>query len=170
MHGYRAMKKEVFIRPAKPDEGVLLSQLAFASKANGYTEAFMEACRSELTWSESDLRDEAYRFLVAESDGKLRGFTALLLDQEGSAELEALFVDPASAGKGIGSTLLTGVVKVACALGIRAVTIQSDPGAVPFYERFGAQKVGESPSGSIEGRMLPVLVLDLSQPLFLPIS
>ena len=111
------MTSDVLIRPAKPHEGPLLSQLAFASKAmHGYAEAFMEACRSELTWSEDDLQDDAYRFLVAEYNGTLGGFAAILRGQDGSAELEALFVDPASAGIGIGGTLLASVVRVVLSL------------------------------------------------------
>ena len=33
--------------------------------------------------------------------------------------------------------------------------------AVPFYEHFGARQIGEEPSGSIPGRVLPLLELSL---------
>ena len=142
-----------------------MSELAFVSKAtHGYSEAFMEACREELTWTAEDLRNQAFRFLVAESNGRLQGFAAIRTKEEGVVELEALFVDPESTGTGVGGSLLKRIVNLARTLGTRTMTIQSDPGAVPFYKRFGACQEGESPSGSIEGRMLPVLILDLSHP------
>ncbi|WP_067619878.1 hypothetical protein [Alicyclobacillus acidiphilus] len=37
------------------------------------------------------------------------------------------------------------------------LTIRPDPNAEPFYLAMGAQRVGEVPSGSIPGRMLPLL-------------
>ena len=37
--------------------------------------------------------------------------------------------------------------------------IAADPNAVGFYERAGARVVGEIPSDSIAGRVLPLLVL-----------
>jgi hypothetical protein len=41
------------------------------------------------------------------------------------------------------------------------MTIDADPGAVPFYERMGAVPAGLVPSGSIPGRFLPRLVVAL---------
>jgi len=35
--------------------------------------------------------------------------------------------------------------------------IDADPNAEGFYLKMGAERVGESPSGSIPGRMLPLL-------------
>ena len=45
------------------------------------------------------------------------------------------------------------------AAGGTALTIAADPNAVGFYQRAGAREVGEVPSDSIAGRVLPLLVL-----------
>ena len=37
----------------------------------------------------------------------------------------------------------------------RAIGLDADPHAVGFYEHMGAKVIGEAPSGSIPGRMLP---------------
>jgi hypothetical protein len=39
--------------------------------------------------------------------------------------------------------------------------IDADPATAPFSRRLGARDVGVAPSGSIAGRMLPRLVLDV---------
>ncbi len=53
------------------------------------------------------------------------------------------------------------LIAEARALGLSAIDIDADPGAVGFYERMGGRRVGEAPSGSIPGRMLPALVIVL---------
>jgi hypothetical protein len=40
--------------------------------------------------------------------------------------------------------------------------IEADPDAVRFYQRMGARLAGSAASGSIPGRTLPRLILDLS--------
>lgn len=39
--------------------------------------------------------------------------------------------------------------------------LDADPCAAPLYERYGARRVAEVPSGSIPGRLLPRLVIEL---------
>lgn len=48
-------------------------------------------------------------------------------------------------------------MEVARALGLSSLLIDADPNAEGFYLRMGAERVGEVPSGSISGRMLPLL-------------
>ena len=43
------------------------------------------------------------------------------------------------------------------------LTLNADPSAVPFYEHVGARIVGTSPSGSIPGRELPRMRIDIAQ-------
>ena len=40
-------------------------------------------------------------------------------------------------------------------MGASGITLDADPNSVGFYQRMGMEIVGESPSGSIPGRMLP---------------
>nr|WP_211354784.1 hypothetical protein [Stackebrandtia albiflava] len=37
----------------------------------------------------------------------------------------------------------------------------ADPGAEPFYRRMGAVRIGEAPSGSVPGRVLPRMTVRL---------
>ena len=148
------------LRPARAGEAAPLSELALRSKGHwGYDADFLEACRAELTWSDDDLARRTA--VVAERDGELLGF--FVLDGSGeAAELDALFVDPPAIGTGIGGRLMSEALRLAREQGRRTVGIDADPDAEPFYRRYGARRVGEVPSGSIPGRTLPRLEIDLS--------
>jgi hypothetical protein len=50
---------------------------------------------------------------------------------------------------------------VARNMGATRLFIEADPDAAPFYRRMGAVDVGLAPSGSIPGRILPKLAVDL---------
>jgi hypothetical protein len=55
--------------------------------------------------------------------------------------------------------------EVARESGFRSLEVHSDPHAVEFYRRRGARLVGTIPSGSIPGRVLPLLRIDLTRQL-----
>jgi GNAT superfamily N-acetyltransferase len=145
----------VIIRPARVDECDALTELALRSKAHwGYDDAFMAACRDELTMQPSSIP----RIDVAEDDGgRVVGMVRLE-----PGVLEDLFVDPDAIGTGVGRLLIEHVCARARAEGMTELSIDADPNAEPFYVAMGAVRVGESPSQSIPGRMLPQLVLRLA--------
>jgi GNAT superfamily N-acetyltransferase len=146
------------IRAARPDELRALSELAWRSKAHwGYSDDFMSACRAELTVSEACL-EHAF---VEEADQQLVGFYALSPLDATRAELAFLFVEPAEIGAGHGRALLEHALEHARAQGFGVLVIQGDPNAAEFYVRCGALKVGERPSDSIPGRMLPLFELPI---------
>ena len=68
-----------------------------------------------------------------------------------------LFVDPPAIGSGAGRLLYRHVLETAGRLGFTRLTIDADPYAEPFYLAMGARRIGTAPSGSIPGRMLPLL-------------
>ena len=144
---------DVELRPASPDEVGALSELALRSKAYwGYDSDFLEACRDELTFSATD----AARIVVAESGGAPVGlYTVDGRPPEGV--LTNLWVDPDAIGSGVGRRLWTHAVESARAGGFSGLLIDADPNAEGFYLRMGAERIGEQPSGSIPGRMLPLL-------------
>ncbi|UYM06216.1 GNAT family N-acetyltransferase [Solicola gregarius] len=143
----------VRVRPAVSAEAAILSALALRSKAHwGYSAEFLAACADELTFSPPQLASGTAS--VAEVAGSVAGFS-LLKGGPPEGELAALFVDPPYIGEGVGRRLLEDALAAARRLGFRRVRLDSDPGAEPFYARFGARRVGESPSGSIPGRVLP---------------
>ena len=143
------------LRAARRDEARLLSELALRSKSYwGYDQAFLDACRAELTLTPEDV--EIKRVTVAERDGQVVGFYALAGDPP-QGTLEDLFVEPDHIGTGVGRALWEDAIAAARALGFARLTLEADPGAESFYLAMGAHRIGSVPSGSIPGRVLPLL-------------
>lgn len=148
------------LRPAGPDEAALLSALALRSKGHwGYDEAFLAACRDELTIRPDEV--EARRTTVAEIQGTVVGHYTIDGDAP-VAELGQMFVDPVHIGRGVGRALWTHAVARARAEGIHTLTIDADPFAEAFYLAMGATRTGSVPSGSVPGRVLPRLTFPTS--------
>jgi N-acetylglutamate synthase-like GNAT family acetyltransferase len=97
---------------------------------------------------------------VAERDGKAIGVAQVNVIN-GEANLMKLFVEPGALHRGAGKALLVWATDVAKKLGATRLTIDADPDAAPFYRRMGAYDVGQAPSGSVPGRMLPRLAMKL---------
>lgn len=154
--GYAAhLPRTVLVRPAWPDEGPALSELAMEAKARwGYDDGFMEMCRDELTITHRRIGRERIR--VAELNGVVAGFASMKVG-EGKADVEDLFVSPRFVGIGIGHLLADDFLQYARRHGIRLVHVEADPNAAAFYERVGFNLCGEVPSGSVPGRMLPLM-------------
>jgi len=149
------------VRGARKDEGLILSDLALRSKAVwGYDEAFLEACRKELTVTGEYIQSSEV-FVIEPSD-TIVGFYALF-GEVPNARLDFLYVDPGSTGQGLGRMLWEHAICHARNLGYHSFTIDGDPRAEPFYLRMGAERIGEVPSGSIAGRMLPLLRYEISK-------
>jgi len=147
------------IRPPTIDELSGLSDLCFRSKAVwGYDEEFMEACRRELSFEPRDLG--LTPIAVAEHDGKPIGVAQLKV-VDGEADLLKLFVEPSALRSGTGKALLAWATDAAKKLGATRLTIEADPDAAAFYRRMGAYDVGQAPSRSVPGRMLPKLAMNL---------
>lgn len=148
------------IRPAAAGECDLLSALALRSKAHwGYSADFIEACREELTYDAEYVRGNTV--FVAEEGGQIVGFYALERVSNTEAELTAMFVEPEHVGRGFGRALIDHAKGSARKLGIKAIVIQGDPNAVPFYRAAGGVHFGERVSGSIRGRVLPLFRIEL---------
>ncbi len=147
------------LRHPKPHELPLLSALCLRSKAVwGYDRQFLDACRAELTIRADEL--ESTTLCVAEHDGSIVGVAQITVDGA-AADLQKMFVEPGAIGLGIGRSLFAWAISTAKNLGARQLTIDADPGAVGFYKKMGAIELGTAPSGSIPGRVLPRLQVDL---------
>ena len=145
------------LRAAQPGDADHLTGLALRSKAHwGYDEAFIEACRAELTITPERIAAET--IVVAEVEGDVVGFMAVV---DGS--LEDLFTEPAHIGTGVGSALLAAAVEAAAGDGYDSLSIEADPNAADWYRAKGAIDVGTVASGSIPGRILPLLALPISE-------
>jgi GNAT superfamily N-acetyltransferase len=135
-----------------------LSALCLRSKAMwGYDQAFLDACRTELTIRADELETTA--LCAAEHDGALVGIAQITVDGR-DADLQKMFVEPGMMGLGVGKALFAWAISSAKNLGARQMTIDADPGAVGFYKRMGAVEHGSAQSGSIPGRVLPRLQIE----------
>jgi len=118
----------------------------------------MNACRGELSFQPRDL--ELTPIAVAEHDGKPIGVAQVKVVAD-EADLLKLFVEPTALRSGAGKALLVWATNVAKKLGATRLMIDSDPDAAAFYRRMGAYDIGQAPSGSVPGRMLPKLAMKL---------
>ncbi|NBC31641.1 MAG: GNAT family N-acetyltransferase [Alphaproteobacteria bacterium] len=116
----------------------------------------MEACRAELTYRVDDDPGTG-TWLEEGAEGSVQGFFQLRLDGT-IAEIRALFVEPDAKRSGIGRRLWAKLEAEAASLGATAIAADADPVAVPFYLAMGMAVVGQVPSGSIPGRVLPRLL------------
>ena len=145
----------VTLRRARPDEAGVLSDPAIAAKGFwGYDQAFIESCRAELTLRPEDVARR--NVVVAEVGGVVVGFYSVDGDPP-VGELGNLWVRPGEIGTGLGRVMWRDAMATAAAAGFEYLEIGAEPNAEGFYRRMGAERVGEQPSGSVPGRMLPLM-------------
>jgi GNAT superfamily N-acetyltransferase len=140
------------LRPAVPGDEPRLRAIAEASKSHwGYDSELVRRWAGSL-----DLSREIW---VAEIDGEITAWSALLPAGDGVCELDDLWVGPRAIGAGIGTALFRHAEAWARARGACALRWEAEPNAVGFYERMGAAVVGTSTSSW--GRSLPVMQVEL---------
>jgi GNAT superfamily N-acetyltransferase len=150
---------QLLIRAPDVDELPALSELCMRSKAVwGYDADFMAACRAELTFDPRDLSSS--QIAVAASGDSILGVAQVRMVGR-DADLTKLFVEPTTLRGGVGKALLAWAIDAAREMGASRIIIEADPDAAPFYRSLGARDIGHAPSGSIAGRMLPKLALEL---------
>jgi GNAT superfamily N-acetyltransferase len=149
------------LRDARQNELPILSELCLRSKAVwGYDDAFMTACRTELTLRPDEL--QSTHLQVAERDSTVVGLAQVKVAGT-DADLLKLFVEPARLGSGVGRLLFEWATATARGLGAVRMMIEADPGAAAFYEHLGARHAGFAASQSIPGRMLPRMQMELEK-------
>jgi GNAT superfamily N-acetyltransferase len=143
------------LRPARPDEAALLTELCLRSKAVwGYDEAFMLACAAELTLTPADCATSSVQ--VAVEGDEIAGVVQVAIEGN-EADLTKLFIAPSTMRRGAGRRLFDWAAHTARQNGAKWLRIEADPDAAGFYRRMGAIDDGVTPSGSIPGRFLPRL-------------
>ena len=150
---------DILIRPARAGEAATLTALCLRAKAHwGYDPAFMAAAAPLLRIREGDIRDGGV--LTARCggpDSPASGVAVIIpLRRRGWCELSHLFIAPEKLRLGIGRALFDASIAWAAGRGATEVSILSDPYAAAFYERLGARRCGEAPSGVDPTRMLPL--------------
>ena len=149
---------EIRIVRARPEQAERLSQIAYAAKSYwGYPSQWIELWHNQLTITKQFiLLNEVYA--AVDDDESVLGFYALV----GSGErmvLEHLWVQPRSLQGGVGRKLFEHAATLASQLGVQRIEIESDPNAEGFYQKMGAETVGEV-TYELEGlpRSLPLML------------
>ncbi len=143
---------------ARPDQAARLTQIAHAAKSYwGYPAQWIELWHNQLTITSAYIAANAV-WVAADEDQVVLGFYALTGAGE-RLNLEHMWVQPQSFGAGVGSMLFRHAVEQAQALGARMLEIEADPNAEGFYQKLGAETVGEV-TYDLEGdpRTLPLMV------------
>ncbi|HVH74814.1 MAG TPA: GNAT family N-acetyltransferase [Stellaceae bacterium] len=150
------------IRPARIEEADALSDLCARSKAVwGYDRGFMTLARPALAIAPDEVARGAV--WVAVLGGRIVGGVTLTPGEvPGTLDLGKLFVRPRRLRSGIGRALLAHAVEEARRRGAARLTILADPNAAGFYEREGARRIGDAPSGAVPGRFLPLYEISLA--------
>jgi GNAT superfamily N-acetyltransferase len=151
---------EIEIRRALPKDAEALTEIAMAAKGHwGYPARWMQIWKPELTFDAKYFeKNESW---TASVENQLTGFYTLM-ERDGNAWLENLWVLPSRIGNGIGSALFKHAIRLSKERGYHILKLESDPNAVDFYKKMGAQKVGERHL-EVEGqpRILPIMELKL---------
>ncbi len=151
---------QIRLRPAESCDAEALTNLSMRSKAHwGYDQAFLDACRDELTVTPEKISKTLT--LVAQIGGRIVGFAGLTLGRDAESAFEVIFIEPDMIGAGIGGVLMTALIRYAKEEGLKRIFVDSDPNARGYYEHFGFKFLEDTPSGSIPGRRIPRLVLKI---------
>ena len=150
------------IRLARIEEASALTELCARSKASwGYDEAFMALVRAVLDVNPRQIA-AGNVWVATGSDGEVAGMVALGPSAEpNTLDLDKLFIEPQRIRTGMGRALLGHAITEARRRRAERLTILADPYAAGFYERNGAQLIGEAPSDAIPGRSLPLYEIKL---------
>lgn len=132
---------ELTIRLARPDERDALE--ALQRRASTALDEYREQLEAHPDAIELPVEQiEQGAVIVAEVDGRVAGFAAVLIDDD-HAELDGLFVEPGLWRNGIGAALVDVAVHEARRQGL-AVMVIASPTARDFYEKCGFTVEGEA--------------------------
>ena len=123
--------------PAQADVRALLRQL------DAHMSSLYPAESNHLLGIEALLQPDI-RFYVARQNGTARGCGALKLENDGTAEVKRMYVDPASRGLGIGKSLLRAIEETAQRESVRTLRLETgihQPEAIGLYIASGFREV-----------------------------
>ncbi len=148
------------IQKATLDDSVELSNLTFKSKAHwGYSKAQMEKWREDLEVSKEYIRNNEV-FLVKDGS-QIAGYYSYSKVSDSTVKLDNIFIHPDHIGRGLGSMLMNDFIARINKLQVATITLDAEPHAEQFYERFGFKSIAQLKS-SIPNRYLPVMELKLN--------
>ena len=133
------------------------------------TRAVRETCGSHYTdellakWAAAPMPASMPRMveagwaLAAEDEGGLIGYAMVDLEL---GEVDAVFVDPAHQGRGVGRRLLRAMEEMAAAHGFGRVFLTASLNAVPFYRGAGYEPVRHELHGHRSGLIIPAAYME----------
>ena len=137
----RVTARPVF-RLAIPAERLALEELQ--SRASLMSEEDRDALLAHPDAIELPLEQiTAGRTIVAENVDELLGFAVVLQRDDGDAELDGLFVEPAQWRRGIGRALVAEAERLAAREGAASLWVIANTSALDFYGACGFVTVGE---------------------------
>jgi GNAT superfamily N-acetyltransferase len=132
---------DLLIRPALQDERSHLEALQWrASLSNPGDRDALLAHPDAIALPLEQIA--AGHVFVAEQDGMIIGFAAVVPREDGQAELDALFVDPTLWKRGVGRVLVDHCARVAHERSARLLNVVGNPHAEGFYLACGFRTVG----------------------------
>lgn len=137
----RNTRREISIRPARTDEQTMLESLQRrASLSNPGDRDALLANPGAIALPIEQITDGCV--FVAERDGTVVGFAAVVQRPDGGAELDALFVEPHLWKQGIGRLLVDHGADIARARAARFLHVIGNPHAEGFYISCGFHITG----------------------------
>lgn len=135
------MQNEVIMRPAVASEQKQLEALQWRASLNnpGDRDALL-AHPDAIELPLEQIRDKGV--FVAEVEGSVMGFAAILPRENGDFDLDALFVEPNAWRQGIGRALVEHCAAAARDAGAESLHVVGNPHAEGFYSACGFNKLG----------------------------
>ena len=144
----------VTVRAARPADHGRLRELTFESKAHwGYDRDLVRR------WADGLSFDGEQERWVADADGEVVAWAALVPPVDRVAVLDHLWVAPAAMGRGLGSRLFQLAADRARELGAERLEWSAEPNALGFYEKLGGRTLRDHVTEW--GRLAPWMGLDL---------
>ena len=135
------MTHDVSIRSARPDEQTMLESLQWRASLNNPGDRDALLANPDAIALPIEQIADGYVF-VAEREGVVAGFAAILPRPDGGAELDALFVEPHLWKRGIGRRLVNHVADVAREKAASFLHVIGNPHAEGFYVSCGFHVTG----------------------------
>jgi ribosomal protein S18 acetylase RimI-like enzyme len=140
------------IRPAKPEDGRELREVALRSLEVSYTLSPQTIKGAVKQWYDSDILkekrdDENYILLVADQDGEIIGFAeGDIVEEGGDGDLLWLHVDPDYRGENVGNSLFHAIHDRLLEMGasrLRGRVLRDNPAGNDFYEQHGLVRASD---------------------------
>jgi len=149
----------VLFRSALVSDAGNLSNLAFESEQYlGYDTDYMRTFSDYYNVTEAFVRQ--HLVYIMEETGKMLGFWGLC-ETENIWELEFFYISPEYIGKGYGRNLWNNLIAECNNRGIVEFQLVTSPQSAQFYEKMGAEIIGQVESLIVKGRMIPQLKFSL---------